>query len=206
MLTKKQLTIFQVFVKKPFEEYTLKHVKELSEENSNNALSIAMKQYKKENLLNEKKVGRSSLFTINFENDKVFSYFELINNLRTNKLTNITINRLKESILKHTSFFSIIIFGSYAVQNQNKESDLDIMILIENEKILKEIERAIKSVELKSVLKMDVHVITDKEFLEMLTNEEENLGKQIARKHMTIYNNRIFYSLIEKGYKNGFRI
>ena len=43
------------------------------------------------------------------------------------------------------------------------------------------------------------------EFLEMLMVDEENLGKQIARKHLSIYNPHIFYSLLKKGIKNGFR-
>ena len=48
MITEKQLEIFQVFAKNPFAEYTLKQIKELSKEKSNNALSIAMKKFRQE--------------------------------------------------------------------------------------------------------------------------------------------------------------
>ena len=47
MITEKQLEIFGVFAEKPFASYTLKQIKELSKEKSNNALSIAMKRFKK---------------------------------------------------------------------------------------------------------------------------------------------------------------
>ena len=43
-------------------------------------------------------------------------------------------------------------------------------------------------------------------FLEMLKVDAENLGKQIARKHLIIHNPLIFYSLLKEGMKNGFRI
>jgi hypothetical protein len=42
--------------------------------------------------------------------------------------------------------------------------------------------------------------------IEMLLNDEENLGKQIARKHMNVYNHQIFYDILKEGIKNGFRI
>jgi len=206
MITKKQLKIFGVFAKQPFTEYTLKQIKELSKGRSNNALSIAMKQFRKENLLNEQKVGKSSLFTLNLNNDIVYSYIALSNHWLLNKLAHRTIRMIKKNVGKHTSFYSIVVFGSYAMQNQKKESDLDIAVFIETEKLRKEIQRALNSVEVISVLKLDGHVITKDEFLEMLKVEEENLGKQIARKHLVIYNTRIFYTLIQDGIKNGFRV
>lgn len=206
MITEKQLKTFEIFAKKPFAEYTLKQIKELSKEKSNNALSIAMKRFRKENLLNEQKVGKSSLFTLNLNNDLVYYYIALANHLRLNNLAHRTIRMIKESVGKHTNFYSIVVFGSYATQDKKKESDLDIAIFIETEKLRKETQRALNSVELKSVLKLDGHVITKDEFLEMLKVGDENLGKQIARKHLVMYNHQIFYTIIQEGIKNGFRV
>jgi hypothetical protein len=39
----------------------------------------------------------------------------------------------------------------------------------------------------------------------MLLAEEENLGKQVFRKHIVFYNADIYYQLIKEAYKNGFR-
>ena len=60
--------------------------------------------------------------------------------------------------------------------------------------------------ELKSLIKLDGHVITKDEFLEMLRVDYENLGKEIVRKHLVIHNPVIFYSLIKEGIKNGFKL
>lgn len=204
MITKKQLKIFEVFAKKPFAEYTLKQIKELSKEKSNNALAIAMKQFKSENLLNEQKVGKSSLYSLNIDNS--IHYIALSNLLRLDRLAYKTIKMIKESVEKYTFFYSIVVFGSYSIQEQTKKSDLDVVVFIETEKLRKEIQRALNSVELKSIIPLDGHVITKEEFLEMINMEEENLGKQIARKHLVMYNHQIFYSIMKKGIKNGFRV
>ena len=74
------------------------------------------------------------------------------------------------------------------------------------ESVRKKIEALANSAKLKSTLIMDVHVIPKVEMLEMLKNKEENLGKQIARKHLAVYNHRIFYEIIKEGMKHGFRV
>ena len=206
MITEKQLKIFQVFAKNPFADYTLKQIKEFSKEKSNNALAIAMKRFKKENLFNEQKVGKSSLYSLNLENDIVYYYIALSNHDRLNKLAYKSIKLVKESIRKHTNFYSIVVFGSYATQEQKKDSDFDVAVFIEKENLRKDVQRALNGAELKSVLQLDGHVITKDEFLDMLKTDEENLGKQIARKHLVIYNHQIFYAIMQEGIKNGFRI
>jgi len=206
MLTKKQLAIFQVFVKNPFTAYTLKQIKLFSKEKSNNALGIAVKQFKKESLLNEQKVGKSSLYTLNFDNDLIYYYIALANHSRLDRLARNTIKIIKENIEKYTKFYSIVIFGSYAAQKQKKESDFDVAIFIEAEDSRKEINKALRTAALKSILNIDWHVITKDEFLEMLKLDEENLGKQIARKHLAVHNHQIFYALLQEGMRHGFRI
>ena len=59
----KQLKIFEVFTRKPYESLQRKQVKELSKENSNNAITLAIKKFKQELLITENKVG-NLLYTI----------------------------------------------------------------------------------------------------------------------------------------------
>jgi hypothetical protein len=41
--------------------------------------------------------------------------------------------------------------------------------------------------------------------MKMLLRNEENLGKQIFRNHMLFFNPDIYYRLIRKAHKHGFR-
>jgi predicted nucleotidyltransferase len=206
MISEKQLKIFEIFAKKPFAEYTRKEVKAKSKEKSNNALALAINLLKKEEVLIEKKIGRSGLLNLNLENDATYYYIAISNNNRISNNIRPALEELKKEISEETPFYSIAIFGSYAVGEQKKDSDLDIAILIDNENIRKKIVALTNSAKLKSTLEMDIHVIPRSEMIEMLMNKEENLGKQIARKHLTIYNHRIFYEIIKEGITHGFRI
>ncbi len=206
MITRNQLDIFEVFVRGPFIEYTRKEIKAAAKEKSNNSLALAINQLKKENVLIERKIGRSGLLSLNLENDLTFYYLALCNYHRIPEIVKFALENLKNEISEETPFYSMVIFGSYAVGKQKKASDLDAAIFIESEGRQKQVEALINSAKLKSALEMDVHVIPKQEMLEMLANKEENLGKQIARKHLAVHNHRIFYELIKEGMEHGFRV
>ena len=206
MLTESQLKIFEPLTRNMLKEYSIKEIKEACGEKSNNALALALKKFKEENLVKERRVGRSLLYTINADNGLVFNYIQLINTKKLPKSVLRAIERIKEDVEKHTSFFSIVIFGSYAIEKQTKDSDLDIAVFIEQEDKRKIVEAVFKSMELKSLLKIHGHVITKNEFLEMLNVDYENLGKEIARKHLIIHNPVIFYSMLKEGMKHGFKL
>jgi predicted nucleotidyltransferase len=205
MLTEKQLKIFEVFVKRPFAEITRGEVKREAKEKSNNTLALTINLLKEENVLKEKKVGKSGLLTLNFENDRTIQYIALCNNNRLSQKVQFAIESLKKEISERTPFYAMSIFGSYAVGEQKKNSDLDIAIFIQNTQEKKLFEASGNSAQLKNSLEMDIQIITREEMLEMLTSKEENLGKQIAKKHISIANQRIFYEIIKEGMAHGFR-
>jgi predicted nucleotidyltransferase len=194
MLTKKQIQLLSIL--KPFREYTRKQIKEISKESSNNLIQIALINLKQQNILKEKKVGKSSLFSLNL-NNLTKTYLSLANQESLTKQTKQTINILTEEIEKYVSFYSIVIFGSYAENKQRKHSDLDVAIIIKDKIQKTNMKLAINSTKNKSLQKLDIHVISKIEFKEMLNQEEENLGKQILENHKVINNPNIFYSLIK---------
>lgn len=206
MLTKKQLKILDVFQKYKFKELSWKQVKELSKEKSSSVIQDAIKSFLEEELITERRIGTSKLYVINSKNNKIYNYFEIYNRENLPKQVLKSITDLEDSLDKHTFFYSIVIFGSYASREQKKDSDLDMAVFIEREDKRKIVEAVFKTMELKSLIKVDGHVITKDEFLEMLKVDYENVGKEIARKHLIIHNPTIFYSLIREGMKHGFKL
>lgn len=204
MITEKQLRIFGVFAKRPFAEFTRKQVKKESKEKSNNALALTVNHLKNEEVLIEKKVGKSGLLTLNLNNDMTFNYIALCNNQGMEKMVRTAVRRLKDEIDSITQFYSIVIFGSYADGEQKGSSDLDVAAFIEGDEKRKQIEAAINSAKMKTLVEIDAHVIPKAEMIEMLTSDEENLGKQIARKHLAVHNHQIFYDIVREGMKRGF--
>lgn len=204
MITQKQLKMFQVFAKQPFLKLERKQIKQLAKEKSTNALTLALNKFLEEGIIKSTKVGKSYLYSLNLDNELTYYYVALANFQKIDKNTKITVRIIKEELEKVTPFYSLVIFGSYAFQEQKKTSDLDIVIIIEDK--IKQVEIALNIAKQKSLVQIDAHIITKKEFIEMLTNEEENLGKQIARKHLVLNNHEIFYKIIKEGIKHGFTI
>jgi len=200
MLTPKELEIFNVFSGNIFRELTLKEIKQLSKQKSNNAVQIALNKFIKEELIKEKKVGNNRLISVNTKNDLIFNYFEIYSN---NKLQNLgnrlipkIIKNIKEKLDINHSFYSIIIFGSYANDTYSSNSDLDILILVKDKKEVNKIERIINDEKILSSVEIDSYVITLDELIRMLSNNENNLGKEITIKNLPITNSRIFYNTI----------
>ena len=193
-------------MKNIFKEYTFNEIKKYSKEKSNSLLQNAIKAFIKEDILKERKINNSKLYYINHDNKLVYYYFNLLTQKFLLSQVKKVISILENELNKHTFFYSIAIFGSYVSSEQKNNSDLDIAIFIEDENKKKIAEAVINSVKNKSLLKIDAHIITKNEFLEMLKDEKANLGKEIARKHLITTNSEIFYSMLKKGVENGFRL
>lgn len=205
MLTPKQIKIFGGFFKKPYKELTYKEIKDHSNEKSNSLVQKAVAKFLSEDLIKKRQIGNSLLYKLNLENNIVFSYFDILLKEKLSQPIKRSIQRIKEEI-KDVEFVSIIIFGSYAEGKQTEKSDLDIAIFVRTEDDKKRCEIAMKSAELKSMLSLDVQVITKEEMLQMLKDKQENLGKQIVHNHLPIHNPIIFYSILQEAIDNGFKI
>ncbi|MFH1212066.1 MAG: nucleotidyltransferase domain-containing protein [Candidatus Woesearchaeota archaeon] len=190
---------------KPYKELTYRDVKEYSKEKSNSVVQKAIKKFLAEELIKKRKVGNIILYSVNLNDSAVFPYFDILIKEKTSSLVKNSLRIIREE-LSNIEFLSIVIFGSYAEGKQKKGSDIDIAIFVNTAEDKKNCELAAKSAELKSLLRLDVHVFTKDEMLQMLKDKHENLGKQIAHKHLAVQNQRIFYSILEQGVSNGFKI
>lgn len=204
MLTKNQIKILNVFKKDIFGEITFKEIKEKSKQKSNNIPLIALNEFKKLHLVNSKKIADVTAYSLNLNNNLTFAYLNLINELdifQNKSIPKKIIEELQNKILKYTEFFTLIVFGSYAKGTATKKSDLDIVVIVESEGTKKEIIPFIETIKRRELINIDYHIFSRKEFLEMLTNEEENVGKEIYRASI-IYHGLIEYYKIIKKIKN----
>ena len=205
MLTPKQIKIFEAFLSKPYKELTYKEIKDYSNEKSNSIIQKAMVKFLAEELVKKREVGNIILYAVNLDSSTVFSYFDILIKEKTPNLVKRSLRIIREE-LSNIEFASIVIFGSYAEGKQKEKSDLDIAIFVNSIDDKKNCRSSMKSAELKSILQIDAHIITKNEMLQMLKGKHENLGKQIAYKHLAIQNPMIFYSILAEGINNGFKI
>ena len=81
----------------------------------------------------------------------------------------------------------IYLFGSYAKGTAKKDSDLDIAIIVEDNTTKKEVIPYIETVKRREIIDIDYHIFTQKEFIDMLKAEQENVGKEIYRGNLVYY-------------------
>ena len=204
MLTKQQMKILAVFKKDIFIELTFKQIKEYSRQNSSNIIQLALKEFLKSQLLNTRQTGDVTTYSLNLDNNQALSYLNLINGteVQNKKLPYQILNEIQKRILKHTGFFILLVFGSYAKGKANDKSDLDIAIIVESEKTKKEITPYLETIKRREIIHIDYHIFTKSEFNEMLEQEQENVGKQIYKNNI-IYYGFIQYCHLIKSWKNG---
>ena len=56
-----------------------------------------------------------------------------------------------------------------------------------------------------SILSVHPYIFTEDQFYEMLVNDEENYGKEVARKNIIVSGGEAFYKILFKAVEHGFK-
>ncbi|MFP4195564.1 MAG: nucleotidyltransferase domain-containing protein [Candidatus Woesearchaeota archaeon] len=116
-------------------------------------------------------------------------------------LTIASFEEKKEFLQQHTVMRKIdekardiaMVFGSYAKGNYTKHSDIDIMVINDDGK------RTVRfsGIEMLYDIKVNPLFFSREEFLKMLQDDEENVGKQAMKDHVLISGFGEFWKLVE---------
>lgn len=152
----------------------------------------AVQRLVEKGVVNIQVVGGSSLCSLN----KKYYGFEIYNaeDERKKRLfKNRNINQLFKELNRKidSSFFILLVFGSYAKGKQGKNSDIDLMF-ISNEKGFEE-----KVDGVLSLLPLETHalVFSEKEFRRMLESKDFNVVKEAIGNYVLLYGIESFYRL-----------
>ena len=194
MLTKQQLKIFGVFKKNLFVELTFSQIKSQSRQKSNNVTQLAIKEFQRQGLIQQRKTGDVSTYSLDLSNNLTLAYLNLINEAEIRQKPFEAIKAIREKM--PTEFFILLLFGSQIKGTATKKSDLDIAIIVESEQAKKNTLPVLETIKRREIIKIDYHVFTRKEYLEMLKAENENLGKQIYTDNVVYYGYIAYCKLI----------
>lgn len=145
-------------------------------------------------LLIVKKVGKSKVLGLNLPHPTLRSHLAVAANEEKEEFLR------KQPIIKKiatelNSKDIVLLFGSYAKGEQTDISDIDILII--NKKGEKSL--SFSKYELLFKKKINPLFITKSEFIKMLKDKEENLGKQALRDHIVLNNPEAFWELVIDG-------
>jgi predicted nucleotidyltransferase len=101
------------------------------------------------------------------------------------------------SALFPTSFYSFIVFGSYAKGKESKSSDLDLLLIISSSIIPEKVNYVLDRCYTK--IKKHLVIITEDDFSEMLAKPKElNVGNETVKNHVILYGAESYYTLLER--------
>lgn len=204
MLSLKQLQLLEAWNKNLFNEFSIAEIMKISGKKTKPWVFNTLKQLTKQNFLSSHRKGNLDLYRLNLPNPfliQTLHHLEIQRNLGFPYLNIIeeTINAIPSKT------YCLLVFGSYAEGKQHPDSDLDVCFLVESKIQEKRIKPYFNDIKLRFSVSIDEHYIVFDDFIKMLLRPEENLGKQIMRKHILFYNPDIYHQLLKEAYQHGFR-
>lgn len=204
MRTDEKIKVLEAWRKNPFSNLSRMEIMRTLNKKTKTWIFNTLKHLAKNNILKSEKKSNLDIYSLNLSNPislKILDFLEIQESVNFERMD--VISEMIDKI--PVKGYCLIVFGSYAENKQKRDSDIDICILVNIKEDEKKIKPYINDIKLNYKVKIDDHYILFNEFIEMLTRSEENLGKQIFRKHKIFYNSDIYYNLIKEAYKNGFR-
>lgn len=174
------------------------HVREISRilKKNHRTISLALKKLEDKGIMIYKNVGRSKQYFLNFNNILTKEYIKNVESFKFISFIekHFAVKKLLNDLSPNIKFIPIIVFGSYAKEEENKESDLDILIINE-----KKISDKIKEFSKLYNLKVYIHKFTQKQF-ENGIKEKDNLVIEIMHNHIILNNIDFFVDIFWRHY------
>ena len=104
-----------------------------------------------------------------------------------------------ELLAKFTSpFFTLILFGSHVKGVASERSDLDILLVIPNRLLEKEVLSVVGSIERISPIGIHEITLTSDEFIELLKQKTPNIAWEVVENRIVAYGAQAFFRMLEE--------
>ena len=148
-------------------------------------------------IISREKIGNTNLIRLNpVPNQDIYS----VEQKRTQEFLekNPKLNVIKSYIEEiNYPFMIVLIFGSFAKGKNTSSSDIDICVISDNKKKIKELWEMLNLLS----LKLEIQEFTTKEFISMIEKKQNNLGNEIIKNNIILYGIENYYNLISKWMK-----
>ena len=161
----------------------------------------------KQGIITINKVGNAKQCSLNLKNDNARNLLQGVDlkkseeiykkNSKIKNILEALISKLTEKYIAEMQ--SIILFGSYAKNTQKKDSDIDILFIVndlKNKQLREDIERECSSFEYSHNIKISPIITDITEFKKMLAAKELNVGKEAREYGISLYGSEKFWRIL----------
>lgn len=206
-MLKTELEIINLFRKNLFRTESIRGIMKKTYKKSYGTTFKSVKELLKKEVLNARSQGKSLLCSLNLENDLTLSYLSFLDTEEAHAKTNTrvvkNIRELARSI--QIDYFTFLLTGSYAEGKATEKSDMDIVVIVEDDTDTKKVFNMLKNKGELMIPEAHPYVFKKSELLEMLLNEEANYGKLIFKNRRIFYGAQNYYRILRKAIKDGFK-
>ncbi len=151
-------------------------------------------------LLKLEKKGKASLISIDFDNSPVSNLssamlYEVSVFLRKKPQLTLLLRDIEDALAG--SFYSLVLFGSYAKGNPAKDSDIDLLFIIPSRKDIEEYQDKVNKTIKLHALKLHINVVAIGDFMDML-NERDTVGRSAFQNGIVFFGTEQYYALVKK--------
>lgn len=204
MLTKEH-EIIVPFVKEPWKKFTFKQIKKLSKKTSESYVYNGLQHFVKQDILKTEYAGNVILYSLNLQKLKTKVFAGFITEYVTWNKKHLPLKDLQNIATKiPTAFYTLLITGSYARNQQTEKSDVDIVILVDDSVETNKIYAALRLACELNIPPIHSYVFKKSEFKEMLINNEANYGKEIAKNNLILSGGKEYFDIMNEAIENGF--
>jgi len=199
--------ILDIFLKNPFKEIHLREIARLSKVSLNN-VDNSMRLFVKDDMFKRRKVSNMVFFKPNLENEallKIFEYLELEKKKEfydKNKKIARLLQKYTQDIvnLSNKKIQLVVLFGSIARGEWNKNSDIDILVVIsgKDREVTTVLNKA--KTDVGPLLEISPISTTTEKFVEGFGKKTE-FYNELWKDRVVLYNEFLFWQLVKEGGK-----
>lgn len=204
-MLKKEAEILYWFAKEPWKKYTFTELRKASGKKSRSYMASVLDRFDKNRILKREPFGHLQVYSLNMDSTKArtFAGFALeFYGWNKKHIPYEDLQRIIDRIPNQDYVF--IITGSYAKGKQTEKSDIDVVVLIDDNAEAKRVYAELSYYCELNIPQIHLYVFRHKEFIEMLCNKDENYGKEIAKNNLILAEGQVFIKLIYEAIRNGY--
>lgn len=195
MLTRCEQKIMGVVLPQPFKTYSIKHISKLIK--TSYALTYdSIKTLLSKKIVKADKVGHSLACKLNLSADpQLIAISSLI--ISQKFLDKVSFGFVIDDIKNKLNdlIYIMILFGSHVKGTATKNSDVDLLFIVQNEADIEKIKKRVKSVVSLTNIKIEFNVIITDWLIKMF-EEKHTVGREILERSIILHGAEQYYTLV----------
>jgi predicted nucleotidyltransferase len=196
-MEKLELIIMELFAADPRKRYSIRDIaKSVAKQYA--PVHTAIQRMINKKVLKKQRIGHTDYCSLELNGDSSsFCFAEAWRAkqfMKKNKVAGQIIGEVLEKL--KANFYVLVLFGSYAKGSQTERSDIDLLLVADNNSRAEELERTISAVSRLSKKSLHIMSMDFKDFTDMASNKETSAVNQALGNHIIFSGYEEYYKML----------